>query len=177
MENITGTLIWYATICEREVWLMAHELNPDEDNPYLELGRFISERAYPRQQLRQVALPGMQIDWVDENEEDLLVAEVKSSSRSLPAARLQVLFYLQRLEAHGLKARGEIRIPKEKKRVEVQLDAEGREELAATTAKIEAILARPLPPPASVIPYCKNCAYAEFCWSDGELADEDEAEA
>ncbi|HIE51048.1 MAG TPA: Dna2/Cas4 domain-containing protein, partial [Armatimonadetes bacterium] len=106
MDRITGTLIHYAPICPRKIWLMAHELNPDEDHPSLELGRFLSEQAYPRQRRRQITLPGMVLDWVEEEGEQLLVAEVKKSSRALPAARLQLLFYLQRLEEAGLRVRG-----------------------------------------------------------------------
>ncbi len=30
--HVNGTLIWYYFICQREVWLMGHQLNPDEDN-------------------------------------------------------------------------------------------------------------------------------------------------
>lgn len=42
--NVTGTLVWYYYICPREVWLMARQLTPDEDNPNIDLGRFIGER-------------------------------------------------------------------------------------------------------------------------------------
>lgn len=47
--HITGTLIWYYFICHREVWLMARQINPDEDNPNVDLGRFIQEQTYPRE--------------------------------------------------------------------------------------------------------------------------------
>ncbi|MGC8937341.1 MAG: Dna2/Cas4 domain-containing protein, partial [Candidatus Methanomethylicaceae archaeon] len=30
-KPITGTLVWYFFICKREVWLMGHEITPDED--------------------------------------------------------------------------------------------------------------------------------------------------
>lgn len=46
--HVNGTLIWYYFICQREVWLMGHQLNPDEDNAYLEIGRFIQETTYLR---------------------------------------------------------------------------------------------------------------------------------
>ena len=36
--HVNGTLIWYYFICQREVWLMGHQLNPDEDNAYLKSG-------------------------------------------------------------------------------------------------------------------------------------------
>jgi len=52
MSSIIPTLIWYYYICPREVWLMAHEINPEQDNPLMELGRifheyFITRKPFP----------------------------------------------------------------------------------------------------------------------------------
>ncbi len=33
--SITGTLIWYYYICQREVWLMSRQINSLQDNPFL----------------------------------------------------------------------------------------------------------------------------------------------
>ena len=169
MEHITGTLVHYAVVCPRKVWLMAHELGPDEDHPLLELGRFLGEQAYRRERLRRVVLPGMVLDWVRTTSEgELLVAEVKKSSRLLKAARLQLLFYLDRLREQGLPARGEIRVPEERRRIPVELTPEAQQELAAALAEIRALRERPLPPPPCRIGHCRGCAYAEFCWAELE---------
>ena len=37
MKKITGTLIWYYFVCKREVWFMAHEITPFQDDPFLEI--------------------------------------------------------------------------------------------------------------------------------------------
>ncbi len=167
MERVTGTLVHYAKICPRKVWLMAHELGPDEDHPLLELGRFLSERAYPREPLRKIALPGLVIDWVRATPEgELLVVEVKKSGRALAAARLQLLFYLKQLKERGLRVRGEIRVPGERRRIPVALDPDGDRELQAALSEIRAIVRHPLPPPPRWIGPCRGCAYAEFCWAD-----------
>ena len=170
MPKLTGTLLWYWTICRREAWLLAHEITPDEDDPYLELGRFLSRRAYPRARRRELSLPGMKVDLVETEDGEVIVAEVKKSSRFVEAARLQLLFYLKRLEEHGVAARGELRIPKERRRLPVELDAEGRARLRHTIAELKRLVEEPLPPPARRIPFCRRCAYREFCW--GDLAEE-----
>jgi CRISPR-associated exonuclease Cas4 len=170
MAKLTGTLLWYWAICKREAWLMAHELNPDEDDPYLELGRFLSQSSYPRARRRELSLPGMKLDLIEDANGDgeVIVAEIKKSSRFLEAARLQVLFYLRRLEEHEVSARGELRIPKERRRFPIELDAEGRERLDRAIADLAALVTEPLPPPAERIPFCRRCAYREFCWGDIE---------
>jgi len=169
MAKLTGTLLWYWAICKREAWLMAHEINPDEDNPYLELGRFLSQRTYPRTHRRELVLPGMKIDLLETgNKGKVIVAEVKKSSRFLDAARLQLLFYLQRLEEQGIAAQGELRIPREKKRISVELDEISRQRLQKAIAELQILVEQPVPPPAVRVPFCRRCAYRDFCWSDLE---------
>ena len=149
---------------------MAHEITPDEDDPYLELGRFLSQRAYPRSKRRELSLPGMKLDLIEDASGDgeVIVAEIKKSSRFLNAAHLQLLFYLYRLEEHGVSARGELRIPRERKRFSIELDAEERKRLDRAMEDLRALVTKPLPPPAKRIPFCRRCAYREFCWGDIE---------
>ena len=165
-DRITGTLVWYAMICDREVWLMAHELEPDRDDARLEWGRFLSEITYPHSRKREVNLPGMKLDIVERQGTRLIVGEIKASSRFIEAARMQVLFYLWRLREMGVEAEGELRFPEERRRLPVRLDQEGEQALREVMARIETIVAQPLPPPPKRIAYCRACAYREFCWSD-----------
>lgn len=167
-DRITGTLIWYAMICDREVWLMAHEIEPNRDDPRLEWGRFLSEITYPRSHTREISLPGMKLDLIERDGPRLVVGEVKSSSRFVEAARMQVLYYLWRLREMGIEAEGELRFPKERRRLVVQLDEEGIQAVEHVVARVESLVAMPLPPPAKRIRFCRICAYREFCWSDEE---------
>jgi CRISPR-associated exonuclease Cas4 len=154
---ITGTLIWYYYICKREVWLMAHHLEPDEDNPLIELGRFISDTTYKRDK--------KQIDLAKLDDEKLVIGEVKKSSTFRDAARMQLCYYLYVLRDYGIEAEGELLFPKEKKREKVILTDETIREIEGTTKEIRDIVSRELPPPAVRIGYCTNCGYREFCWS------------
>ena len=165
-ERITGTLIWYAMICPREVWLMAHEIEPDEGDTRLQWGRFLSEMSYPRSRRREIALPGMKLDLIERHGPQVVVAEVKASSRFVEAARMQVLFYLWRLREMGVEAEGELRFPKERRREQVVLDAEAEAQLCAVMQRVEAVMQQPTPPPARRIHYCRACAYREFCWGE-----------
>jgi len=165
-EYITGTLVWYAMICERELWLMAHEIEPDEGDTRLEWGRFLSEISYPRSRRRQIALPGMKLDLIERQGPKAVVAEVKTSSRFVEAARMQVLFYLWRLREMGVEAEGELRFPEERRRLPVRLDEESLRALQEVMARIKTLVVQPFPPPPQHIRYCHVCAYREFCWSD-----------
>lgn len=148
---------------------MAHQILPDEDDPYLEIGRFLSTKNYPRAQRRELSLPGIKIDIVEANKCGVVVAEVKKSSRFLEAARLQLLFYLARLEENGVVARGEIRVPKERRRFPVRLDMKGRERLRRAMDALAVLVEQALPPPPKRKVFCGRCAYRGFCWADGTV--------
>ncbi len=164
MDKITGTLIWYYYICQREVWLMAHEINPEQDNSFLELGRLLHEESYPREK-KGLETSGMKIDLIKKGKEGLIVGEIKKSSRFLQSAKMQLAFYLFKMKEAGIKASGELLIPKEKKRIKVELNEEVEKELQRSINNILNIITLNKPPPPQKINYCRNCAYREFCWS------------
>ena len=162
--EVTGTLVWYYAICPREAWLMAHEIEPERDFELLAEGRLNQEAHYKRA-TKELALPGMRLDQVRRENGKLIVSEVKKSSRFLPATRMQLGYYLWRLAEEGMEASGEILVPEERKREVMDLTPEIREEVERMVADIESLVREPAPPPAVRIPFCKKCAYAEFCWS------------
>jgi CRISPR-associated exonuclease Cas4 len=162
--EVTGTLVWYYAICPREAWLMAHQMEPEREFELLAEGRLNQEAHYKRS-TKELSLPGMRLDRVRREGGKLIVSEVKKSSRFLPATRLQLGYYLWRLAEEGMEASGEILVPEERKREVVELTPELKESVETLVREIESLVERPEPPPAEKIPFCKRCAYAEFCWS------------
>ncbi len=166
--NITGTLVWYYAICPRECWLMAHQIEPERDNDLLALGRLNTEAHYGREQ-KEITLPGgVRVDKVRKEKGRLVLSEIKKTSKFLPAAKLQLAYYLWVLEQEGVQATGEVLVPEERERAEITLD-DMREELLAAMRAIQTLISEPKPPRAEWLRYCKTCAYAEFCWSGDTL--------
>ncbi len=163
MDRITGTLIWYYYVCPREVWLMAHEINPEQDNPFIEIGRLIHEDSYPREK-KGFETSEMKIDLIKSAKGKTIVGEVKKSSRFLKSATMQLAYYLLRLSEMGMETLGELLIPKEKKRIKVELTPELELELEKAFASIREIIAQDKPPEPVKIRFCNRCAYKEFCW-------------
>ncbi|RKO66714.1 MULTISPECIES: CRISPR-associated protein Cas4 [Desulfofundulus] len=162
--GVSGTLVWYYYICPRQVWLIAHQLTPDAEDDNLAIGRFIGEMSYAREK-KELAVGSSKMDVYHIANGELVVGEVKKSSKYRHSARMQLAFYLKELHSRGIPARGELRFPKEKKREDVVLDEETLEELERVEREILRIVYLPQPPPPSKNRYCKKCAYAEFCWS------------
>ena len=162
--HVTATLIWYYFICQREVWLMGRQIAPDQDNSNVEIGRFIQDRSYQREK-KEINLGHLKLDVIKREGGELVIGEVKKSSRFEESARMQLAYYLKDLKQKGVTARGELRFPEEKRKETVVLDEETEAELDRVERDILRIIYLDLPPGPKKIHWCRNCAYAEFCWA------------
>ncbi|MFD3270322.1 Dna2/Cas4 domain-containing protein [Paenibacillus dendritiformis] len=59
--GITGTLIWYYFICQREVWLMSRQIVADQSDENMDWGRFLHEHSYSREK-KEIAWESIKID-------------------------------------------------------------------------------------------------------------------
>ncbi|WP_213950563.1 MULTISPECIES: CRISPR-associated protein Cas4 [Tepidanaerobacter] len=162
--KINGTLIWYYCVCKREAWLIARSIVADQENEFIEIGRFIHESSYQREK-KEMQIGNIKLDILKMDNGQIVIGEVKKSSKFKLAARMQLLFYLSILKENGISARGELYFPEEKKREEVLLNEEALTELEQMKQDILKIIYLEQPPAARKIPFCKNCAYAEFCFA------------
>jgi len=162
--GVGGTLIWYYFICKRQVWLMSHQLTPDQDDTNIAIGRLIDSNSYGREK-KQLVVGSSKMDIFSVVDGHLVIGEVKKSSRYRDSARMQLAFYLKELTERGIEATGELRFPEEKQRETVELDQKLREDLDRVERDILRILYLDNPPTPVKIKWCRKCAYAEFCWS------------
>jgi CRISPR-associated exonuclease Cas4 len=165
--NITGNLINAYFICKRKMWLYAHQVSPDIEYSNLSLGRLIAEETYKREK-KEIEFENIKLDLVKSSDGDIVVGEVKKSSRGLDAARKQLLYYLYRLKEKEIIASGELLVPKEKKKEAVILDEEAESEIEVVLCDIQRIVAYPNPPALLKCKYCAKCAYNDFCWDEVE---------
>lgn len=161
--SINGTLIWYYYICKREVWLMGHSIEPDQENDYIVLGNYIHEIFYTDRKkeikidnvIKIDVLPGKRI-----------IGEIKKSSKFLESAKMQVAFYLYYMKFEkNLDMEGMLLIPEERKRIKVFLTPTLKQEVERAIKEIKNILRLEKPPKAVKIPYCSKCAYRSMCWT------------
>lgn len=163
---VTGTDIWYYFICKREVWLQMHRIAPDEEDENLEIGRFIHQYRYGREK-KEVAVGSIKMDRIKQEKGEIVVKEVKKSSKFLRSSRYQLLFYLYTLKQMGIQAKGELLFPDEKKKEKVELSSKAESELLDAIKEIQKIAHLPTPLPPEKIPFCRQCAYREYCWAEG----------
>lgn len=162
--EVSGTYIWYYYICKREVWLLAHCMEADQSNDNIRLGNFIHENSYLRQN-KEVMIGNNKFDVVSSKKGKIIVGEIKKTSKYLKSAQMQLLFYLKQLKELGIQAEGEILFPEEKKKKQILLGDKEEQELEKIEKEIKEIIQQEKMPNQIKQNFCKNCAYAEFCWS------------
>lgn len=160
---VNGTMVWYSQVCERQVWLIGHSIEPFRESERLEYGRTIHDMFYERD-TKEMLIDG--IIKIDVIRRKGIVAEIKASSRNIKGARAQLLYYLYYLKnVKGVVAKGHILIPVERKTIYVELIPENEREVEEMINRVNDILSLPKPPRPVKIPYCKTCAYRDMCWA------------
>ncbi len=160
---INGTLIWYYYICKREVWLIGHGIEPDQESDLILLGRHIHETFYTRRKKELTIDNRIKIDVLPGQR---VIGEVKKSSKFLKSAKMQLAFYLYYFKhVKGTQMEGQLLIPEERKKLTITLTPELEKEIETAIKEIQDILSLERPPSAVKIPYCKSCAYREMCWA------------
>lgn len=162
--TVTGTLMWYYYICHRQVWLMAHQICPSQEDTNILIGKQIDETSYLREK-KEINFNGVKFDILSTTGDTLVLGEVKKSSGSLEAAQMQLLLYLKILSDAGFDAKGELRIPEERKRIKVELDDGAIRKLEESEKRIIEIVQLNMPPPVINNKWCKKCAYNDFCFA------------
>lgn len=160
--KVGGIEVNYFIVCPRKLWLYAHDLRLEGLSDKVSLGAFIHESSYSHLQRRELLIDNLiKVDLMEGGR----VLEIKSSRKLERAAVMQVLYYLYYLKRRGVSELvGEIRFPRERRRIEVRLNEEAGRELEGILREIERIKSLPAPPQAEPSPICRPCAYAELCW-------------
>lgn len=128
-------------------------------------GKLIGETSYRRRprKWRELILDGIRIDHFDPQTNT--VREVKKSTKLDTAHITQLQYYLFRLEQTGVKhPTGVIEYPRQRKTREVSLSEEVRKDIAGWLDEIKRIVELPNCPALVRKPYCRNCAFQDFCF-------------
>lgn len=162
--EVNGTLVWYYNICKREVWLMSRGIVPDQQNENVDLGKFIHEHSYTRKD-KEISFGNVKFDVLLESKNGIVIGETKKSSKFQEASKWQLMFYLRVLKNAGINAKGKLLYPEERKRMDIELTEENETKLNEMIKDIEDICICSKPDEVKKNPYCKNCAYKEYCYA------------
>ena len=167
--NITGTHFNYYLICHRKLWLFAHHVQMEPTSDTVAEGKFIHESTYMQRNtnFRELEIGGVKIDFYDPKNK--IVHEVKKSDKLEAAHVWQLKYYLYVLQNAGIDGvAGVLEYPKQRQKEEILLSERDVVEIETMKTDIAAIAEQNECPPVINKPFCKRCAYYDFCYS-GEL--------
>jgi len=166
LYNIPPSIYNAFLLCERQAWLMLRRLSADNSNTYLEIGRLIDEESFKRYRHR-IDIPGLscKLDFIMKKDNTLLVAEVKKSSKTIETAIKQLKYYLYLLYKKGIKAKGVLKIPTERKSISVNIGSDDIDFIEETLKALKKLYFQENPPILEKKIFCSKCGHFEFCWS------------
>ncbi len=120
-KKVTGLMYAYSFLCERKLWYFANQINMEEDNEYVSIGKIIDEESYSREKKHIFIDDNINIDYI----KDGVICEIKKSSANKQMAINQIKFYLYHLKKKNIDvSHGILSIPKEKHSEKVYLSEE-----------------------------------------------------
>ena len=161
-KDITGLMVYYYEVCKRKLWYFVNEIQLEENNSNVILGKLLEENTYTRDE-KKINIDGViNIDFIRSKK---ILHEIKKSNSIEPASLLQVQYYLYYLEKKGLIGlKGILDYPLLKQTVEVNLTDKDKENLDNIIIGIKEILRKESPPTLEKKSSCKKCAYFDLCF-------------
>ena len=153
-KDITGLMVYYYEVCKRKLWYFVNEIQLEENNSNVILGKLLEENTYTRDE-KKINIDGViNIDFIRSKK---VLHEIKKSNSIEPASLLQVQYYLYYLEKKGLIGlKGILDYPLLKQTVEVNLTDKDRENLDNIIIGIKEILRKESPPALEKKVFVKN---------------------
>ena len=161
-KDITGLMVYYYEVCKRKLWYFTNDIQLEENNSNVILGKLLEENTYTRDE-KKINIDGViNIDFIRSKK---ILHEIKKSNSIEPASILQIQYYLYYLEKKGLVGlKSILDYPLLKQTVEVNLSDSDRENLENIIIGIKEILGKESPPILEKNNICKKCAYFDLCF-------------
>lgn len=160
--KVQGTKFNYYFVCKRKLWLFSKGIAMEEENDRVQQGKITHEYAYKnKEDKKEKLIDGLiKIDILEKED----IREVKLSSKMRDSDRMQLLYYLYYLKQLGIIKRGTLNYVKERRVEEVVLTIQDEKQIEEVLKDIKDILKLKYPPKVVKLPYCKKCAYYEYCY-------------
>lgn len=121
-KNVTGIMVYYYQVCKRKLWYFYHEIQMEQENENVIIGKILDEESYQRDDKHINIDNVINIDFIRAKG---VLHEVKKSRKIEEASILQVRYYLYYLRERGvLGIKGKIDYPLLKQNIDVELTEE-----------------------------------------------------
>lgn len=135
--QISGIDIYYYYICKKKLWYFLNEINMEQNNELVSIGKILDENSYKKNQKNIMIDNTINIDFINNN---ATLHEVKKTKAIEEAGMWQLKYYMYYLKQKGVKnIKAEIDFPLIKETKKIELTVEEEKELENTIKEIEKI--------------------------------------
>ncbi len=160
--NITGVMIYYYFICERKLWYFINEINMEQNNELVSIGKILDETTYTREKKNIMIDNTINVDFIKNG---AVLHEVKKTKSIEEAGIWQVKYYMYYLENRGVQnVQAKIDFPLLRETKEIILEPNDRKILDNVIKNIEELSKKENPPQRIESKICKKCAYYDLCY-------------
>lgn len=160
----SGIQVNYFIVCKTKLWLFSHHVTMEHSSDLVSYGKIIHETSYKGE--KDIIIDDrIAIDFARKGDK-LVLHEVKKGKSIEEAHRYQLLYYLYYLnQLKGVEnVEGEIDYPLLRKKEQIVLTVNLKEEIRNILKGIKEVIEMPEPPKPFYKKFCRKCAYFEFCW-------------
>lgn len=162
MKDITGVMIYYYFICERKLWYFINEINMEQNNELVSMGKILDETSYEREKKNIMIDNTINVDFIKNG---AVLHEVKKTKAIEEAGIWQVKYYMYYLEKRGMQnVQAKIDFPLLRETKEVILEDDDKIVLDNVMQSIREIYKIDKPPEIINSKICKKCAYYDLCY-------------
>ena len=162
MKNITGVMIYYYFICERKLWYFINEINMEQNNELVSMGKILDETTYTREKKNIMIDNTINVDFIKDG---AVLHEVKKTKAIEEAGIWQIKYYMYYLEKRGIQIiKAKIDFPLLRESKEITLEQNDREVLENVMKNIEELAKKEIPPTRTDSKICRKCAYYDLCY-------------
>ena len=155
-------MVYYYFICERKLWYFINEINMEQNNELVSIGKILDETTYTRENKNIMIDNTINIDFIKNG---AILHEVKKTKSIEEAGIWQVKYYIYYLEKRGIQnMKAKIDFPLLRESKEITLKQNDRKVLENVIKNIEEIAEKEVPPKIIESRICKKCAYYDLCY-------------
>lgn len=155
-------MVYYYFICERKLWYFINEINMEQNNELVNIGKILDETTYTRENKNIMIDNTINIDFIKNG---AILHEVKKTKSIEEAGIWQVKYYIYYLEKRGIQnMKAKIDFPLLRESKEITLKQNDRKVLENVIKNIEEIAKKEVPPKIIESRICKKCAYYDLCY-------------
>lgn len=163
--KITGTMINYYFHCKRQCYLFSKNINLEDNSEDVRIGRVLHEIKNIDKNTNEIKLENIALDKINSK----YVTEFKKSDSDPIATKMQLLFYLKKLNDKGIIRKGKIKYYKKNNKDdfienEIVLNLENKKIIEDAEKEIQNLLNSEKVPEVKKIKGCKKCAYYDYCY-------------